>query len=307
MTTTDTATAAVTPATSAMPRPITKRTLRTAATLRPPSIPEPMRDGQASLTRVLGLKVGRIVIDAGHGGHDTGTIGPTGLLEKDLCLDVALRLGALISERLPGAEVIYTRDDDTFIPLEQRTAIATQSKADLFISIHANSSPDPSARGIETYYLNFTSSPAALAVAARENATFDGGVHDLQDLLRKIAQNEKIDESREFAEDIQDALARHMERTNAAEKNRGVRTAPFAVLIGANIPSVLAEIAFISNPTDEQMLKKPDARERVAEGLYAGIASYLQSTNSLTDNQAPPGQSALGAPPLPLARAGNRR
>jgi N-acetylmuramoyl-L-alanine amidase len=305
--TTDSATAAVTPATSAMPRPITKRTSRTAATLRPPSIPEPMRDGQASLTRVLGLKVGRIVIDAGHGGHDTGTIGPTGLLEKDLCLDVALRLGALISERLPGAEVIYTRDDDTFIPLEQRTAIATQSKADLFISIHANSSPDPSARGIETYYLNFTNSPSALAVAARENATFDGGVHDLQDLLRKIALNEKIDESREFAEDIQDALARHIERTNAAEKNRGVRTAPFAVLIGANIPSVLAEIAFISNPTDEQILKKPDARERVAEGLYAGIASYLQSTNSLTDNQAPPGQSALDAPPLPLARAGNRR
>ena len=106
-----------------------------------------MRDGQASLTRVLGLKVGRIVIDAGHGGHDTGTIGPTGLLEKDLCLDVALRLGQLISQRLPGAEVIYTRDDDTFIPLEQRTAIATQSKADLFISIHANSSPDPTARG----------------------------------------------------------------------------------------------------------------------------------------------------------------
>jgi N-acetylmuramoyl-L-alanine amidase len=306
-TTTDTATPAVTPATSAMPHPIAKRTTRTAATLRPPSIPEPMRDGQASLTRVLGLKVGRIVIDAGHGGHDTGTIGPTGLLEKDLCLDVALRLGALISERLPGAEVIYTRDDDTFIPLEQRTAIATQSKADLFISIHANSSPDPSARGIETYYLNFTNSPSALAAAARENATFDGGVHDLQDLLRKIALNEKIDESREFAEDIQDSLSRRMERTNAAEKNRGVRTAPFAVLIGANIPSVLAEIGFISNPTDEQLMKKEEVRERVAEGLYTGIASYLQSTNSLTDNQAPTGQSALDAPPLPLARAGNRR
>jgi N-acetylmuramoyl-L-alanine amidase len=263
-----------------------------------------MRDGQASLTRVLGLKVGRIVIDAGHGGHDTGTIGPTGLLEKDLCLDVALRLGALISQRLPGAEVIYTRDDDTFIPLEQRTAIATQAKADLFISIHANSSPDPSARGIETYYLNFSNSPTALAVAARENATFDGGVHDLQDMLHKIAQNEKIDESRDLAEDIQGSLSKRMERVNAAEKDRGVRTAPFVVLIGANIPSVLAEIAFISNPTDEQMLKKPDARERVAEGLYTGIASYLQSTNSLTNNQA---EVESGSAPLPLARAGNRR
>ncbi|MGB6429901.1 MAG: N-acetylmuramoyl-L-alanine amidase, partial [Candidatus Acidiferrales bacterium] len=292
--------AAVSPATTAMPQPIAKSRKQTVASMRPPSIPEPMRDGQASLTRVLGLKVGRIVIDAGHGGHDTGTIGPTGLLEKDLCLDVALRLGALISQRLPGAEVIYTRDDDTFVPLEQRTAIATEAKADLFISIHANSSPDPSARGIETYYLNFTNSPSALQVAARENATFDGGVHDLQDMLRKIAQNEKIDESRDLAEDIQGSLSKRMELVNTAEKDRGVRTAPFVVLIGANIPSVLAEIGFISNPADEKMMKKPDARERVAEGLYQGIASYLQSTNSLAATQA---ESESPSAPLPLARA----
>ena len=297
-------TASVSPATTAMPQPIAKSRKQNLASMRPPSIPEPMRDGQASLTRVLGLKVGRIVIDAGHGGHDTGTIGPTGLLEKDLCLDVALRLGAMISQRLPGAEVIYTRDDDTFVPLEQRTAIATQAKADLFVSIHANSSPDPSARGIETYYLNFSNSPAALAVATRENATFDGGEHDLQDMLRKIAQNEKIDESRDLAEDIQGSLAKRMQRVNPAEKDRGVRTAPFVVLIGADIPSVLAEIAFISNPTDEQMLKKPDAREHVAEGLYQGIASYLQSTNSLSNNQA---EVETGSAPQPLARSGNRR
>jgi N-acetylmuramoyl-L-alanine amidase len=296
--------AAVQPASTAMPQPIAKSKRESAASMRPPSIPAPMLDGQASLTRVLGLKVGRIVIDAGHGGHDTGTIGPSGLLEKDLCLDVALRLGALIGERLPGAEVIYTRDDDTFVPLEQRTAIATQAKADLFISIHANSSPDPSARGIETYYLNFSNNPAALAVAARENASYDGGVHDLQGMLQKIAQNEKIDESRDLAEDIQGALAKHMERVNPAEKDRGVRTAPFVVLIGANIPSVLAEIAFISNPADEQMMKKSDARQRVAEGLYQGIASYLQSTNSLTANKAP---SEIDDAPAPLAQAGNRR
>jgi N-acetylmuramoyl-L-alanine amidase len=296
---------AVQPAATAMPQPIAKTARKqSAASMRPPSIPEPMRDGQASLTRVLGLKVGRIVIDAGHGGHDTGTIGPTGLLEKDLCLDVALRLGTLIGERLPGAEVVYTRDDDTFVPLEQRTAIATQAKADLFISIHANSSPDPSARGIETYYLNFSDNPVALAVAARENASYDGGVHDLQDMLHKIAQNEKIDESRDLAEDIQGSLAKHMERVNPAEKDRGVRTAPFVVLIGADIPSVLAEIAFISNPADEQMMKKPDARERVAEGLYQGIATYLQSTNSLTANQVQPD---IGDAPPPLAHSGNRR
>jgi N-acetylmuramoyl-L-alanine amidase len=126
--------------------------------VRPASAPLPTRDGQSTLTRALGLKIGRIVIDAGHGGHDTGTIGPTGLMEKDLCLDVALRLGKIIEQRLPGADVIYTRSDDTFVPLEERTNIANQAKADLFISIHANSSRDHAARGIETYYLNLKGS-----------------------------------------------------------------------------------------------------------------------------------------------------
>jgi len=135
-----------------------------------PVAPQPTRDGQATLTRALGLKIGRIVLDPGHGGHDTGTIGPTGLMEKDLCLDVALRLGKIIGQRLPGAEIVYTRSDDTFIPLEERTNIANQAKADLFISIHANSSHDKEARGIETYYLNLKGSPEAMEVAARENA-----------------------------------------------------------------------------------------------------------------------------------------
>ena len=141
----------------------------------------------------------------GHGGHDTGTIGPNGLEEKDLVLDVALRLGKLLETRL-GAEVVYTRKDDTFIPLETRTAIANQAQADLFISIHANSSHDPSARGVETYYLNFTSSPEALEVAARENAVSEKSIHELQDLVKKIALKEKIEESREFASDVQESL-----------------------------------------------------------------------------------------------------
>src|ERR1700730_16863680 len=127
--------------------------------IQPSSAALPTRDGQSTLTRALGLKIGRIVIDAGHGGHDTGTIGPTGLMEKDLCLDVALRLGKIIQQRLPGAEVVYTRSDDTFIPLEERTRIANESRADLFISIHANSSHDHAARGIETYHLNLKGSP----------------------------------------------------------------------------------------------------------------------------------------------------
>ena len=164
--------------------------------LLPPAKPKPTRDGQRSLTRALGLKIGRIVIDPGHGGRDTGTIGPHGLMEKDICLDVALRLGKLIEQKLPGAEVIYTRKDDTFISLEERTAIANEAHADLFISIHANSSHDPEARGIETYYLNFATSAESMDVAARENATSDESLHDLQDLIQKIARNEKIEESR---------------------------------------------------------------------------------------------------------------
>ena len=168
----------------------------------PTSLPRheaaPTSAGDRSLIRALGLKIGRIVIDAGHGGHDTGTIGPNGLLEKDLVLDVALRLGRLLETRL-GADVIYTRDDDTFIPLETRTAIANEQQADLFISMHANSSPDPSARGVETYYLNFTSNPDALEVAARENAVSEKSIHELQDLVKKITLKEKIEESRELA------------------------------------------------------------------------------------------------------------
>jgi N-acetylmuramoyl-L-alanine amidase len=256
--------------------------------------PQPTRDGQATLTRALGLKIGRIVVDPGHGGHDTGTIGPTGLMEKDLCLDVALRLGKIIAQRLPGADIVYTRSDDTFIPLEERTNIANQAKADLFISIHANSSHDKDARGIETYYLNLKGSPEAMEVAARENASSQEGVHDLEDLVKKIARNEKIDESREFAEDIQDSLAKRIQKSARTVRNRGVRKAPFVVLIGADMPSILTEVSFLSNPSDEKLLKKPEYRQRVAEGLYQGIASYLQSLNSVTLNL--PGRTAPARP-----------
>jgi len=262
--------------------------------VRPASSPQPTRDGQATLTRTLGLKIGRIVIDAGHGGHDTGTIGPTGLMEKDLCLDVALRLGKIIEQRLPGADVVYTRSDDSFIPLEERTNIANQAKADLFISIHANSSRDHAARGIETYYLNLKGSAEAMEVAARENATAQGGVHDLQDLVMKIARTEKIDESKELAEDIQDSLSRRIQKTSRPVKNRGVRKAPFVVLIGADMPSILTEISFLSNAADEQLLKKPEQRQKVAEGLYQGVASYLESMNSVTMNL--PAKPGVGHP-----------
>jgi len=255
--------------------------------IRSPSVPTPTRDGQATLTRALGLKIGRIVIDAGHGGHDTGTIGPTGLMEKDLCLDVALRLGKIIQQKLPGADVVFTRPDDTFVPLEERTRIANEAKADLFISIHANSSHDAQARGIETYYLNLKGSAEAMEVAARENSSSSDGIHDLEDIVKRIARTEKIDESKEFARDVQESLARNVQKSNRQIKDRGVRKAPFVVLIGADMPSILTEISFLSNPSDEQQLKKPEQRQRVAEGIYQGVAGYLQSLNSMTLNLQP--------------------
>jgi N-acetylmuramoyl-L-alanine amidase len=195
-------------------------------------------------------------------------------------LDVALRLGKLLESKL-GADVVYTRQDDTFIPLETRTAIANQNQADLFISIHANSSSDPSARGVETYYLNFTSSPQALEVAARENAVSETSIHDLQDLVKKIALKEKIDESREFAATVEKSLYAGEVAKSPGVKDRGVKKAPFIVLIGANMPSILAEISFVSNPTDERKLRKPEYRQRIAESLYRGISRYAQGLSGV--------------------------
>ena len=238
----------------------------------------PTADGETSLVRALGLKIGRIVIDAGHGGHDSGTLGAGGIEEKDVVLDVALRLGKLLHDRL-GAEIVYTRADDTFIPLETRTAIANKAQADLFISIHANSSSDASARGVEVYYLNFTSDPEAMRVAGRENAVSTQSVHELSDLVKKIALKDKIDESKELAGDVDESLFAGIEKGNAGLKNRGVKKAPFVVLIGANMPSILAEISFVTNPDDAEQLEKPAYRERVAESLYNGVARYAGGIN----------------------------
>jgi N-acetylmuramoyl-L-alanine amidase len=286
--------APVTSPAAARPEPSAGKLARTKATkgstkpelVQPATSPQPTREGQSTLTRTLGLKIGRIVIDPGHGGHDTGTIGPTGLMEKDLCLDVALRLGKIIQQKLPGADILYTRSDDTFIPLEERTHIANEAKADLFVSIHANSSPDHGARGVETYYLNLRGSPEAMAVAARENAVSQESIHDLEDVVKQIARTEKIDESKELAEDMQDSLSRRIQKTARPVRNRGVRKAPFVVLIGADMPSVLTEISFLSNPSDEQLLKKPEHRQRVAEGLYQGMVTYLESLNSMAGNSS---------------------
>jgi N-acetylmuramoyl-L-alanine amidase len=262
----------------------------TVADATPARAAAPMADGETSLVRALGLKIGRIVIDAGHGGHDSGTLGVDGIQEKDVVLDVALRLGKLLHDRL-GAEIIYTRSDDTFIPLETRTAIANKAQADLFLSIHANSSPEPAARGVETYYLNFTSDPTALDVAARENAVSDQSIHQLSDLVKKIALKDKIAESHEFASDVEGSLYAGLAKGNAGLKDRGVKKAPFVVLIGANMPSILAEISFVTNPKDAEQLAQPEYRERVAESLYKGVARY---EGGLSGSRVPTERASLG-------------
>ena len=235
---------------------------------------------QLSLTRELGLKINRIVIDPGHGGFDTGAKGPHGLLEKDVCLDVALRLGQMIRDNIPGAEVVYTRKDDSYVPLEDRTAIANSADADLFISIHANSSDIREVRGVETYYLSLATSKEAKELAIRENAMTQSSLHDLPDLVQKITQNEKIAESRLLAAEIQDTLSERLQLVSRWERNRGVKQAPFIVLAGANMPAVLSEISFVSNANDESLLLEVGQRQRIADGLYRGIAAYLDGLHS---------------------------
>jgi len=239
----------------------------------------PTRKGDRTLTRTLGLKIGRIVLDPGHGGHDLGTIGPGGLLEKDLVLQVAKNLQQMIEEKL-GAEVILTRTDDTFVSLEERTAIANQQQADLFVSIHANSSPSHNTSGVETYFLDFARTDSAREIAARENATSERNVRDLQDLIQKIAQADKIEESRELAAIVQKNLYAAVRKMLPAPQDRGVRSAPFVVLIGAHMPSVLAELAFISNPRDEKLLKKEANQQSLATALFRGIESYMKTLGS---------------------------
>jgi N-acetylmuramoyl-L-alanine amidase/type II secretory pathway predicted ATPase ExeA len=269
--------------------------------------PTAAHDPQPFLSRELGLKISRIAIDPGHGGYDTGTKGPQGLLEKALCLDVALRLGQLIEENIAGAEVIYTRKDDRHVSLEERTSIANAANADLFISIHANSSDFREARGAETYYLSLATSPQSRELAMRENASAQSSLHDLSDLVAKIARNDKIAESKLLAVDIQNTLSQRLQLVSGGAKNRGVKQAPFVVLTGANMPAVLSEISFVSNASDESLLLESGQRQRVAEGLYRGIAAYLNGLQGVphakqklvTENSSAPSSGLASSPSGP--------
>jgi N-acetylmuramoyl-L-alanine amidase len=231
--------------------------------------------GGFSIARQLGLGVSRIVIDAGHGGHDPGAKGK-GVTEAELVLDVTLRLEKLL-QKVPGVEVVLTRRTDEFIPLQERTAIANREGADLFLSIHANASPNAQARGIETYFLNFANNLSAAAVAARENAASSQAMGGLPDFVKAIALNNKLDESRDFATQIQRSLLDRLKTTNKAIKDLGVKQAPFVVLIGAAMPSALAEISFVTNAQEAKLLKSTAYRQRIAESLFNAIRKYQTS------------------------------
>jgi len=228
--------------------------------------------GGYSMARQLGLSVSRIVIDPGHGGHDPGATG-TSINEAALVLDIALRVEKLL-QKVPGTEVILTRRTDDFVPLQERTAIANREGADLFLSIHANASENPSARGVETYFLNFATNMGAASVAARENAASGQAMGALPDFLKAIALHNKLDESRDFATEVQSAIVERLRKSNKSVKDLGVKQAPFVVLIGAAMPSVLAEISFVTNAQEARLLRGNTYRQRIAEALVSAIRKY---------------------------------
>jgi N-acetylmuramoyl-L-alanine amidase len=222
----------------------------------------------------------RIVIDPGHGGHDTGTISSGGMREKDLVLDVARRLRAYIKHNYPDIEVIMTRDSDRFIALEERTAIANSRRADLFISVHANASPSRVASGVETYFLSPDRAPSEdMQTAARENARIaaEKSAEKAQPVVASVTAGNRVAESRDLARYIQAGLVRGIGAASPrTAMNRGVKHAAFVVLLGAAMPSVLAEVSFLSNPKDEALLQTTQFRERIAASLFAGLNAYLK-------------------------------
>jgi N-acetylmuramoyl-L-alanine amidase len=247
----------------------------TTAPPPPPSSAATNRRGGFSLSRQLGLGISRIVIDPGHGGYDPGAQ-VRGLNEAELVLDVALRLEQLLT-REPGVAVVLTRRTNAYVSLEQRTAIANRAAADLFLSIHANASANATVRGFETYFLNFAPNPEAEAIAARENAGSSKTMGSLPDIVKAIALNNKIDESRDFASMLQQSMHTQLRKVDRTARNLGVKQAPFMVLVGATMPSALVEVSFLTHRQDATLLRTTNYRQQIAEALAAGILKYQQS------------------------------
>ena len=221
-------------------------------------------------------KIRRIVVDPGHGGHDPGAIGPSGIQEKDVVLAIGLKLRDLLKEEL-GVDVVMTRSTDVFIPLEERTAIANKVGADLFLSVHANAASNRSAVGIETYYLNLAKTDKVAQLAAKENGTSLEKVSVLQAILFDLMANYKLNDSAHLADDVQRSIHKKIRSRHSDVKNLGVKQGPFYVLVGASMPSILVEVAFLSNATEESRLKEPAYQELAAEGILDGIRNYVNS------------------------------
>lgn len=228
-----------------------------------------------SLAQQLGLGIGTIVIDPGHGGKDPGAMA-FDMKEKDIVLKMGKRLAEHLRNDL-SATVILTRDSDQFLPLEERTAIANTNAADLFISLHINAHPSPDIKGFETYFLNLSTNAEAMRVAARENATTTHQMSDLQDILSDIMQNSKIDESTRLAEQVHGSITTGLSEPPYTLKNMGVKQAPFYVLIGADMPAILLELAFISNPGDAEKLGDDAFIDKMAQQISGGISEYAYS------------------------------
>jgi len=239
-----------------------------------PQPPQPSTSGY-SLARQLGLGIETVVIDPGHGGTDPGCLGAGGQKEKDLVLDLALKLQKLLTAA--GLKVIMTRESDIFIPLEKRTVLANQIKADLFLSVHANASFNRQRTGVETFFLNFSPDASVNEIAALENATSTKTLGEMTNILKKIAQNSKIMESRDLAEKVQRNLVRYMSKFYGEVKDLGAKGGPFWVLIGGDMPSVLVEVSHLSNSTEEKRMKDETYRQRIAEGIAEGVQTYRQS------------------------------
>jgi N-acetylmuramoyl-L-alanine amidase len=229
-----------------------------------------------SMIRQLGLVISKIVIDPGHGGEDPGCKGKSGLREKDVVLDVAKRLKNILESK-EKMEVILTRESDIFIPVENRTVVANQNQADLFISIHANASRNRNLRGVETFYLNLSQDSSVMETAVLENATSSKNISQMGEIIKKILQNSKIPESKELAEAVQNNLVKSLSQKYKGVNNLGVKGGPFWVLIGANVPSILAEISFLSQAEEESRLMSSQYLELIAQGIYEGIMEYKHS------------------------------
>jgi len=277
----------------AKPRPVVARKAPKPPSAPPSKIPPALESAQArSLSRALGLKVRTIVIDAGHGGHDPGAVA-NGQKEKDLTLAIARELKALLQRRRPDLKVIMTREDDRFVPLQRRTEISRDSTADLFVSIHINAHDIQRFSGIETYFLNLTTDASALEVAARENASTEKQVSNLNAILLDLLRDTNIIESGRLAKTLQTSLVGELHAA-AQVKDLGVKQAPFMVLMGSDVPSVLVEAGFITNPEESGRLKEQDYQQRIAEGIYAGLHAYMDEP-TVASNAAAPAASAQSA------------